>query len=146
MSIWGAANPLPLPQSIIQAADVTLTAGSEILIATTTAIKAPAGANVYPWVWGSLTFLMGATAPTALVLAFRFNGGSDVVTYPVPAALLANLATIQIPIFMVGANSKSAFAGAGAIIEVTGNATTTACTAVKIGTVIQVGLGLGPDA
>jgi hypothetical protein len=146
MSIWGVASPLPLDQVIAPTGDVTLTAGTEVLIATTTALISPAGLNVYPFVFCSLTFLMGATASTALVIAFRFNGGADISTYTVAPALLANNATIQIPCFFVGANSSSAFAGAGKIIEITGKATTTACTAKQVGSTAIVGLSQGPDA
>jgi hypothetical protein len=146
VSIWGVANPMPVPQLIVPATDITLTAGSEILIATTTALAAPAGGSCFPLVLGAVTFLFGVTAPTALQLAFRFNGGADIATIVIPPALLVALATIQVDCNFVGLNSSSVFAGAGKIIEITGKATTTACTANKVGTSILVGLGLGPDA
>lgn len=146
MSAYGVANPFPVPQVIAPTGDVTLTAGSEILIATTTAIIAPAAFDAYPYCWGTITLLMGSSAATALVLAMRFNGGSDILTYTVAPALLVNSATIQIPVFFVGANSGSAFQGAGKVIEITGKATTNAATAKQVGTSLAVGIMQGPDA
>lgn len=146
MSAYGVANPFPVPQVIAPTGDVTLTADSEILIATTTALIAPTAFDAYPFCWGALTFLMGATASAALVIAMRFNGGSDIVTYTVAPALLANNATIQIPVFFVGVNSGSNFQGAGKVIEITGKATTTACTAKQVGSSLAVGIMQGPDA
>jgi hypothetical protein len=146
MSIWGVANPFGVPQVIAPTGDVTLTAATEVLIATTTALIAPGGSDAYPFIHGTVTLLMGAGAATALVLAARFNGGADFATYTVAPALLVNNATIQIPIFFVGANSGSVFSGAGKVIEITGKATTNAATAKQVGTSIVVGLSQGPDA
>jgi hypothetical protein len=146
MSIWGVANPMPVPQLIVPATDITLTAGSEILIATTTAMAAPAGGSCYPWAFLAVTFLFGATAPTALQLAMRFNGGADISTFVVAPGSLVALALIDVSNFFVGLNSSSVFAGAGKIIEITGKATTTACTVKQVGTSILAGLGMGPDA
>lgn len=146
MSIYGVANPFPVPQVIAPTGDVTLTAGSEVLIATTTAIVAPSGQDAYPFIYGTLTILFGVAASTALVIAARFNGGADFATYTVAPALLANSATIQIPIFLVGANSGANFSGAGKVIEITGKTTTNAATAKQVGTSIVVGIGQGPDA
>ena len=126
--------------------DVTLTADTEVLIATTTAIIAPAGQDAYPWAWGTIALLMGVAASTALVLAMRFNGGADILTYTVAPALLVNSATIQIPIFLIGSNSGANFSGAGKVIEITGKATTNAATAKQVGSSIVVGLSQGPDA
>jgi hypothetical protein len=146
MSIYGVANPFPVPQVIAPTGDVTLTAGTEVLIATTTALIAPASQDAWPFCWGTITLLMGSSAATALVLAMRFNGGSDIVTYTVAPALLANSATIQIPVFFVGVNSGSNFMGAGKVIEITGKATTNAATAKQVGTSLIVGISQGPDA
>jgi hypothetical protein len=146
LSIYGVANPFPVPQVIAPTGDVTLTAGTEVLIATTTAIIAPAGQDAYPFCWGSVILLMGGAAATALVLAMRFNGGADILTYTVAPALLANSATIQVPLFLVGSNSGANFSGAGKVIEITGKATTNAATAKQVGTSLAVGIMQGPDA
>lgn len=146
MSIYGVANPFPVPQVIAPTGDVTLTAGAEVLIATTAALIAPSGQDAYPFIHGTLTILFGVAASTALVIAARFNGGADFATYTVAPALLANSATIQIPIFLVGSNSGANFSGAGKVIEITGKATTNAATAKQVGTSIVVGLAQGPDA
>jgi hypothetical protein len=146
LSIYGVANPFPVPQVIAPTGDVTLTAGTEVLIATTTAIIAPAGQDAYPWCYGCLILTLGAAAPSALVLAMRFNGGADILTQTVAVGLLVNLAVLAIPVFFVGANSGANFAGAGKVIEITGKATTQAATATKVGTQLVVGIGQGPDA
>jgi hypothetical protein len=136
---------MPVPQVIAPTGDVTLTAGSEILIATTTAIAAPRGASVYPFVYGAIAVLMGASAPATLTFAFRFNGGADIATYAVAPAALGALATVIIPVFFVGVRSISSWASPGQIVEVTGAATTNAATAKQVGTALLVGLALGPD-
>jgi hypothetical protein len=143
-NIVGVDGEMPLDAQYIPAADVTLTAGSEILgITTTTAFAALSPGSYYPIIRGSLTFLMGATASAALVIAWRFNGGADIGTYTVAPALLANNATIQIPFEFLGVDSGSIWFATGKIIEITGKTTTTACTLNKVGSYAMVGLRRG---
>jgi hypothetical protein len=138
---WGVANPWPLPVIYAPAADVTLTAGSEVLgITTTSALLAQPGQTYVPVIFGCAVFTMGATASAALTVAARFNGGADFATQVVPAGVLVNNATIMVPIMMVGASVLATGAGAvgTAAIEITGKTTTTACTFVKIGTYVMI--------
>jgi len=143
-NIVGIDNEMPLDAQFTPAADVTLTAGSEVLgITTTTAFAALSPGSYYPILRGSLSFLMGATASAALVIAWRFNGGADIGTYTVNTGLLVNNATIQVPFEFLGADSGSIWYPTGKIIEITGKATTTACTLNKVGSFATVGLRRG---
>ena len=141
MSNWGVANPGPQPAIYAPANDVTLTAGSEILAVTTTsALKGNPGQSYIPMIVGCAALTMGATAPTALQLAARYHSGSDFATQVIAPGLLANLAAILVPVCLVGASVRAAADGTigGAAIEITGTATTTACTFNKVGTQLTV--------
>ena len=140
-AIWGVANPWPLPVVYAPASDVTLTAGTEVTaITTTSALVGNPGQPYVPVIFGCALFTMGGTASTALVAAARFNGGSDFATQTIAAGLLANSAVLAIPICMIGASVLASGNGnvGSAAIEVTGKATTTACTWTKIGTAIMI--------
>lgn len=146
-NLVGVDQAMNLPTRFNPTGDVTLTADTEILIVTTTTAIVPLTNGLYaPRVRGSLAFLMGATAATALVVAFRFNGGADISTYTVAPALLANNATIQIPFELIGANSLSDWSGAGKIIEITAKASTTAATLKQVGSYSFIDLIRGPNA
>jgi hypothetical protein len=141
MANWGVANPWPLPVIYAPASDTTLTAGSEILgITTTSKLLAQPGQPYVPVVFGCAVFTLGATAPTALTVAARFTGGADFATQVVPAGVLVNSATIMVPLMLIGASVlATSDGGVGtAAIEITGKATTTACTWTKIGTAVMI--------
>lgn len=140
-AIWGVANPWPLPVIYAPANDVTLTAGAEVqAITTTNALTGQAGQPYVPVIFGMAVLTMGATASAALTLAARFHSGTDFATQVIPAGALVNSATLMIPICMIGASVLAT--GTGAVgtgaIELTGAATTTACTWTKIGTAIMI--------
>jgi hypothetical protein len=148
-SIWGVADPGPTPAIYVPAADVTLTAASEVLIATTTsALTGAAGMNYIPLILGIAVLTQGATASAALTLAARYNGGSDFATQVITPTAMIALGVIAFPVFLVGANiraSGNGNIGSGAI-EITGKTTTTACTLTKIGSYFTIVLLPGPDA
>lgn len=147
MAIWGIADPTPaaLVYGTASAADVTLTAGTEVTIITTGALAALNPGPYYPIIWLLVAVLFGGTASTALQFAFLLGSGSDVDTYVVPPALLVNSATIALGIPLVGVNSAGAWIGSGSTINITGKATTTACTVKGVGTRALVQLMRGPD-
>jgi hypothetical protein len=147
-NIYGVAAPNPLPASYgcVGAADVTLTAGAEVTFITTGAIAALNPGDYFPLIYGVLALAMGGSAPAAVVLAFKLGAGSDVATYTVPPAVLVASTTILIPFFFVGANSGSAWIGAGSTINLTANCTTNAGTAKNVGSYAIVALMRGPDA
>lgn len=140
-AIWGVANPWPLPVVYAPANDTTLTAGAEVTaITTTNALVGNAGQPYVPVIFGCACITMGGTASAALTLAARFHSGSDFATQVVPAGVLVNSAVLTIPICMIGASVLalgSGNVGTGAI-EITGSATTTACTWTKIGTAVMI--------
>ena len=143
MAIWGVANPWSLPAIYAPANDITLTAGSEILAITTTgALTATPGQPWVPVISGCAILTLGATAPTALVIAARYSGGYDFATQTIAVGLLANLAVLMVPILLIGASAVAASNGAvgGAAIEITGRATTTDATWTKVGTQLTIQL------
>ena len=141
MSQWGVAHPWPLPVIYAPANDVTLTAGSEVTaITTTSALIGQPGRAYIPVIFGCGIFTMGGTASAALQLAARYHSGSDFATQVVAAGRLVNSATIEVSICMIGASvtaNPDGTVGTGAI-EITGAATTTACTWTKIGTAVMI--------
>lgn len=147
MAIYGVANPLATAAIYGTAAggDVTLTAGTEVTIVTTGALVALNAGPYYPLIWLTVAALMGATAPTALQFAFKLGSGADVDTYVLEPGMLANLAEFTLAIPLVGANSAAAWIGSGSTINITGKATTTACTVKGVGTRALVQLVRGPD-
>lgn len=142
-AIWGVANPWPLPVIYAPASDTTLTAGTEVLaITTTNALVGNPGQPYVPIIFGCACITMGGTASAALTLAARFHSGSDFATQVIPAGVLVNSAVLTLPLMMIGASTLAAGngnVGSGAI-EITGAATTTACTWTKIGTAAMIAL------
>ena len=132
-NIYGVANPNFTPTVAIPSADVTLTAGSEVTCITSGAIAGYGPGAYTPVIYALLTVLMGATAPTALQFAFKIAAGTDVDTYVVEPGLLVALAEIAILVPLLGVSDPAAWIGVGSTLNVTGKATTTACTVKKVG-------------
>lgn len=147
MAIYGVANPLAAAAiyGTASADDVTLTAGSEVTIVTTGALTALNPGPYYPLIWLVAAVLCGVTAPTALQFAFKLGAGSDVDTYVVEPGLLTTSAEFVIAVPLVGVNNAAAWIGSGSTINITGKATTTACTVKGVGTRAMVQLVRGPD-
>lgn len=144
MVLAGVQNPYLLPVQYVPAADVTLTAGTAVLIATTTsAIAAPIPGGYYPKLTCTVDSLEGATAASALKFSFRFNGGSDIASYTVEPGLLANNAELVHGFTLIGVESPSAWFPTGKIVELWGLATTQAVTVKKVGTQFLFELGIG---
>jgi hypothetical protein len=146
-AIWGIANPVPIPTVVSPSGDVTCTAGTEVICAATaTALVGQPGQGYFPLIFGAMTFLMGATASASLVIAARFHSGADFAqTQTVDTGLLANNATIVIPVVIVGANATANAAGKlnTGVLEVTALAGTTACTCRAASTFLAIGLSPG---
>ena len=148
MSIYGIAWPGLAPTIISPGAPVTLTAGAETtIVATSATLVGVPNQDYIVLVVGCCVVLMGAAAPSALVIAARYAGGADFDTQTVDTGLLTNAATIEIPIVLVGANVRAAAngnVGSGAV-QVTGNSTTQNSTARATSTKFAVLLIPGPD-
>ena len=144
MSIWGVARPQQVPTQYVPAADVTLTAGTAVLIATTTTgVVAGTPGSYYPKLTCTICSVQGGTAASALLYSFRFNGGADIATYTVEPGQLVASAELVHAITLVGVESASAWNGAGTIVELWGKATTQAVTVKKVGTQFLLELGIG---
>jgi hypothetical protein len=146
-AIWGVANPVPVPTILSPTGDVTCTAGSEVIcVATTAALVGQPGQGYFPLIFGVMTFLMGATASASLVIAARYHLGADFSgTQTVDTGLLANNATIAIPVVLIGPDATANAAGKlnTGVLEVTALAGTTACTCRASSTFLAIGLSPG---
>lgn len=124
---WGTDLSTIAPTVLNANADVTCNAG-----ATTTAIHSQAAGtavpliqtnaiDVYPYIAGVLVLVLGATAPSALVISYATTAGTAIDSYTVEPALLVNLAELVIPFFLVGPLSSTLYGGAGKdpLIQVT---------------------------
>lgn len=140
----GILNPGYLPAVFTPAGAVTLTAGTPVRIATTTtAQKAQNAGGYFPLLLCVISETQGATAASALVYSFRFNGGSDISTYTVQTTDLVN-AAVRTRVFpLVGTESPSAWFPAGTIVELWGSATTQPVTVNQVGTLFMLFLFTG---
>lgn len=148
MSIYGIAWPGLAPTIISPGGAVTLTAGTETtIVATAATLVGVPNQDYIVVVVGCCVVLMGATAPTALVIAARYASGADFDTQTIDTGSLVANATGVFPITLIGANVRAAAngnIGSGAV-QVTGLATTTAATARATSTKFSVLLIPGPD-
>jgi len=100
------------------AADVTCAAGASTTALSVggagTALSQSNPDSVIPTVFGVLVIVLGATAPSALVIAYCETTHTAIDSYTVLAALLVNSATLVVPISFVGSASRSSYAGSGA--------------------------------
>jgi hypothetical protein len=141
MPIYGVANQAFTPAVWAPASDVTLTSSTETLaITTTSALKGNPGQSYTPVIIGCAAIVLGGTAPSALVLAARYSGGSDVATQTVPVGALVNSAVLMVPVCLVMASVDAAGDGTigGAAIEITGDPTGQAATWKKVGTALSI--------
>lgn len=116
---WGTDLSTIAPTVLNANADVTIVAGT----ATTGIHSQAAGTavpliqtnpiDVYALIQGVLTILLGATAPSALVISYATTSGTPIDSYTVEPALLVNSAELVIPIFLIGPLSSTLFGGAG---------------------------------
>lgn len=147
LSIAGVQNLPPVWATFSPASNITCTAASETTVVTTTnPLTATAGQGYFPIIIGNLTFLMGSSASTALVIAARYHSGSDFSqTQTVDTGLLANSATINVPVCIVGQAAICNTSGQinAAALEVTALATTNNCTCRSAASVLAIGLVAG---
>jgi hypothetical protein len=147
-NVFGIDESLALPAlyGTSGGTDVSCTSGSETTVITSGAINAVSNGDYYPMVLGVLSIVLGATAPSALVIAGRIGTATDFATFAVATGLLANNAELMIPVVLVGANSGSAWAGSGSTVNVTVKPTGQAVTCKGTGSQLTVALFRGPTA
>jgi hypothetical protein len=123
---WGTAKPSGIPTIVgtVGGADVTLTAGSDITGFT------PAAALIAPYAGGwayevqiACVIVLGATAPSALVVKLKTAGATVLDTYTVPPAQLVNNAIIVVAPTLVGTTSSSLYFPSGDTPIITFNGT-----------------------
>lgn len=126
---WGTNLSVEAPQKMTASGDITGTAGSEVsclgIGGTTspTAASAETPGKYQPRIDGVLTVLLGATAPSALVIGYLTGAGADEDTYTVEPGLLVNSAELVLPVHLLGTASASAWIGSGGTPHVTVKAT-----------------------
>ena len=96
-----------------------------------------------PFVVGVMTILLGAAAPTALVISYETTLGTPIDSYTVEPGLLVMNAELIIPLSFFGPSSKSLYSGAGATPMITVNATAQAVTVKAVGSRALFQLVLG---
>ena len=147
---WGTDLSTIAPTILSANANVTLTASTVV-----TAIHSQSGGvavplaqinanDVYPLIFGVLSILLGATAPTALTVTYATVSGTPIDTMTVNPALLVALSTITVPIQLIGPLSKSLYSGAGTDPLIQCNAATTAATLIAASSraIFQLAVGV----
>jgi len=123
---WGTAKPSGLPTIVVTvgAADVTLTAGSDITGFT------PSAALIAPYAGGwayevqlYCVIVLGATAPSALVVKLKTATPTTLDTFTVPPALLTNNGIIVVAPTLIGTTSSSLYFPTGDTPIITFNGT-----------------------
>jgi hypothetical protein len=147
MAIWGIADPLPLPivYGTVGGADVTTTPTEDTPVITTGELAGLSPGPYYPLIMGVLTIVLGGTAPASLQIDFFIGDGSDVDTYLVEPGLLVASAELVIPVYLLGVNAYTPWAGAGSVINVGVTTPDEAVTVKNVGSRCIIGLQRGPD-
>lgn len=144
MSIWGIDQSLAGPQVATAGADVACAAGTETNVISASIPVGFSGFNAVLFVDVACSIVLGATPPTALVVALRLGAGADVDTYTISPAGLVASAILQLAPALVANLSRSS-AGGNGTWNVTVNATGQAVT-FKAGGRALFSYGLGTDA
>jgi len=147
MSIWGVQREdlAATVYGTVSGNDVSCTSSTKTTIVTSGALAAISAGPYYPLIFLSVGIVLGATAPSALVLGFQIGSGSSVDTFALPVGILANSAVLSVAVTLVGVNSATAWQGSGSTINITANATGEAITVKNVGTRAVVLLCRGPD-
>lgn len=122
MSIWGVNQSLPNPSIATAASDVSCPSATETTVITVAGSGATPGLNVIAEISVSCVIVIGATAPSAMVIAAKVAGGSDFDTWTVPPALLTANAVLALGVVLEGIQSRST-PGSGGAFNVTVNPT-----------------------
>jgi len=131
MSIWGVQRPGQLPTIVgtVGAADVTLTAGSDITGFTpASALVAPQYGKWAYYVDVDCTIVLGGTAPSALVIKLKTATPTTLDTYTLPPANLVNSAILALSFTLVGTGSSTLYYPTGDTPIITFNGTGQAST------------------
>lgn len=144
-NIYGVATPIAVPLVTGPGSDVACPAATETNVIANIIAAALTLGSYYPLVSGVLVITMGATPPTALVIAARIGAAADFATYTVSTLFLTANANVAFPFTLIGANSSSAFVGASVTVNVSVNPTAQAVTTRVAGSYSVLQLFRGPD-
>lgn len=136
MSIWGVNQAPPAPLIVTAGADVACPAATETNVLGGSVTVASPGFNFAIFSDCTFTIVLGATPPTALVIAVRQGAGADYDTYTVNPAGLTASAILQLAPSLAGVFGRNALVG-GATINVTVNPTGQAVTFKQNGRVVH---------
>jgi len=129
---WGTNLMIPNPVLLTAGSDVSVPAGGKTTVLDSGAsplIKTQAGGGFYLLAHLTLEILLGATAPSALVISLDLvTAGANQDTYTVTPGILANNATILAACTLYVPNSSTIWFPAGDEIQITANPTGQAVT------------------
>ena len=128
---WGTQRPDGLPTIVatVGAADVTLTAGTDVTGFTPSAALIAPNAGTWCYVVDVFaTIVMGATAPVSLVAKLKTATPTTLDTLTFSTAFLVNSAIVNISFTLVGTGSGSLYFPTGDTPVVTFTCGTTAAT------------------
>lgn len=144
MSIWGVNQAPPSPVIITAGGDVACPAGTETNVLGGSVTVPTPGANFALTSDVMGVIVLGAVAPSALVVAARQGAGADYDSVAINAAALVANAILLIAPTLTGIFAKNSLAG-GATINITVNPTGQAVTFKQTGRVVHT-FGLAADA
>ena len=144
-NLYGVANAPFIDNPTGIGSSVACPAGAETNAVPSTAMIAPSNGYYYPVAWGYIPIILGATAPSAVVLALRIGNGADIAQQAIPGTLLVNNATIWVPSIYFGPPSQTPWMGAGSILNISVTPTGQAVTVGNGGLGVYFGLLRAPD-
>jgi len=134
MSIWGVQRLGQLPTIVVTVsnADVTLTSSTAVTGFTPSAPLIAPFAGSWAYVVDVFaTIVMGATAPSAMVVTLATGTPTTLDTFTVPAANLVNSAIVPLSFRMVGTASETLYFPTGDTPTINFNGTGQATTLKK---------------
>lgn len=143
-NLYGVANPGALPQFVFNNATVPCPAGVETTVMSAV-LAANSGGFFFPFVVGAMAMTMGASVPTAVVIAGRIGGGSDFQGVGIAPQTFVASGTVLVPFALTGVPSQTAWAQPGSTLNITVAPTVNAVTCPINVCFAQVFLFRAPD-
>jgi hypothetical protein len=145
-SSYGTAWPLPLIGARDSGANQTCTAGADTTIITFSSVAAVQPGFYYPVIFAALALTMGATAPSAIAVKAKLNGGAAFATVNLWTSLLTNNGNIYVPVIMQGTTSGSLWFPGPVIVTLAVNPTGQNVTYTDAPSQCRVALERGNDS
>jgi hypothetical protein len=134
---WGTNLMIPNPSLLVAASDVPVPSGAKTTVLDSGAsplIAAGAGGGFFLLAHLTLEILLGATAPTAMVVTLDLNtAGANQDSYTVAPGILVNSATILVACTLYVPTSGTVWFPTGDRVLITVNPTAQAVTAKASG-------------